>query len=147
MPMTTHTPPTTSTIAPLASPSRSWVINSAPSYTVPTLPPSPTLPSSALPVLFVEGTRRPIALSRCRRAPLGLPLHPFDHPALSFCILSRTDIILFHTRTDIIFFLDRTELILGSVDLCSWSSQTPLQHTAILLGSSSLKLFRKHDKA
>jgi len=41
LPMTTHTPPTTSAITPLASPSRSWVTNSTPSYTVPTLPPSP----------------------------------------------------------------------------------------------------------
>jgi len=49
LPMTTHTSPTTSAQPPLASPSRSWVTNSTPSYTVPTLPPSPTLPSSALP--------------------------------------------------------------------------------------------------
>jgi hypothetical protein len=32
-------------------------------------------------------------------------------------------------------------------DLCSWSSHTPLQQTAILLGSSPPKLLRKHDKA
>ena len=31
--------------------------------------------------------------------------------------------------------------------LCSWSSHTPLQQTAILLGSSPPKLLRKHDKA
>jgi len=54
LPMTTHTHPMTSAIALLASPSRSWLIIPAPSYTVPTLPPSPTLPSSALPVLFVD---------------------------------------------------------------------------------------------
>jgi len=54
LPMTTHTPPTTSSIAPLASPSRSGVMNPTPSYTVPTLPPSPTVSSSALPALFVD---------------------------------------------------------------------------------------------
>ena len=32
-------------------------------------------------------------------------------------------------------------------DLCSWPSHTPLQQTAILLGSSPPKLLRKHDKA
>jgi len=32
-------------------------------------------------------------------------------------------------------------------DLCSWSLHTPLQQTAILLGSSPPKLLRKHDKA
>jgi len=32
-------------------------------------------------------------------------------------------------------------------DLCSWSSHTPLQQTAILLGSIPPKLLRKHDKA
>jgi len=32
-------------------------------------------------------------------------------------------------------------------DLCSWSSHTPLQQTAILVGSSPPKLLRKHDKA
>jgi len=32
-------------------------------------------------------------------------------------------------------------------DLCSWSSHTPLQQTAILLGSRPPKLLRKHDKA
>jgi len=57
--MTTHTSPTTSAIAPLASPSRFWVTNSTPSYTVPTLPPSLTLPSSALPALFVDMTSAP----------------------------------------------------------------------------------------
>jgi len=31
--------------------------------------------------------------------------------------------------------------------LCSWSSHTPLQQTAILLGSSLPELLRKHDKA
>jgi len=56
---TTHTPPTTSAIAPLASPSRSWVMNHTPSYSVPTFPPSPTLPSSALPALFVDMTSAP----------------------------------------------------------------------------------------
>jgi len=59
LPMTTHTPPTTSAIAPLASPSRSWVMNSTSSYTVPTRPPSSTLPSSALPALFVDMTSAP----------------------------------------------------------------------------------------
>jgi len=54
LPMTTHTPPMTSAIAPLASPSRSWVMNPTPFYTVLTLPPSPTLPSSVLPALFVD---------------------------------------------------------------------------------------------
>jgi len=54
LPMTTHTPPKTSAIAPLASPSRSWVMNLTPSYTVPTLPHSPTLSSSALPALFAD---------------------------------------------------------------------------------------------
>ena len=54
--MTTHSPLMTNTIAPLASPSRSWVINSTPSYTVPTLPSSLTLPSSALPALFADLT-------------------------------------------------------------------------------------------
>jgi len=57
--MTTHTPPTTSAIAPLVVPSRSWVMNPTPSCTVPTLPPSPTLPSSALPALFVDMTSAP----------------------------------------------------------------------------------------
>jgi len=32
-------------------------------------------------------------------------------------------------------------------DLCSWSSHTPLQQTAILLGSRAPKLLHKHDKA
>jgi len=32
-------------------------------------------------------------------------------------------------------------------DLCSWFLHTPLQQTAILLGSSPPKLLRKHDKA
>jgi len=32
-------------------------------------------------------------------------------------------------------------------DLCSWSSHTPLQQTAILLGSNAPKLLRKHEKA
>jgi len=32
-------------------------------------------------------------------------------------------------------------------DLCSWSSRTPLQQTAILLGFRPPKLLRKHDKA
>jgi len=54
LPMTTHTPSTNSAIAPLASLSRSWVLNPTPSYTVPTLSPSPTLSSSALPALFVD---------------------------------------------------------------------------------------------
>ena len=53
-PTTTHTPPTTNAIAPLAFPSRSWVMNPTPSYTVPTLPTSPILPSLTLPVLFVD---------------------------------------------------------------------------------------------
>ena len=53
-PTTTHTPPTTNAIAPLAFPSRSWVLNPTPSYTVPTLPTSPILPSLALPALFVD---------------------------------------------------------------------------------------------
>ena len=61
LPMTTHTPSTTDAIAPLASPSRSWVTNPTPSYTVPTVPPSPTLPSSALPVLFVDMTSAPVS--------------------------------------------------------------------------------------
>ena len=52
--------------------------------TVPTLSPSPTLPSSALPALFVEGARRPSALAQGRRAPLGLHSHPFDHSAPTF---------------------------------------------------------------
>jgi len=56
LPMTTHTPPMTNAIAPLAFPSRSWVTNLTPSYTVPTHLPSPTLPSSALPALFVDMT-------------------------------------------------------------------------------------------
>jgi len=46
----------TNAIAHLASPSRSWVINSTPSYTAPTLPPSHSLPSSALPALFADIT-------------------------------------------------------------------------------------------
>jgi len=54
--MTTHTPTMTNAIAPLAFPSRSLVINSTPSYTAPTLPPSLTLPSSALPTLFADMT-------------------------------------------------------------------------------------------
>jgi len=57
--MTTLKPPTTSAIAPLAFPSRLWVTNCTPSYTVPTHPPSLTLPSSALPVLFVDMTSAP----------------------------------------------------------------------------------------
>jgi len=36
--LATHTPPMTNAIAPLAFQSRSWVINSTPSYTAPTLP-------------------------------------------------------------------------------------------------------------
>jgi len=52
--MTTLTPSMTNAIAPLAFPSRSWVTNFTPSYTVPTHPPSLTLPSSALPTLFVD---------------------------------------------------------------------------------------------
>jgi len=59
LPMTTHTPPMTNVIAPLAFPSRSWVTNFTPSYTVPTYPPSLTLPSSALPALFVDMTSVP----------------------------------------------------------------------------------------
>jgi len=59
LPMTTHTPPMTNFIVSLAFPSRSWVTNSTPFYTVPTLPPSPTLPSSALPALFVDLTSAP----------------------------------------------------------------------------------------
>ena len=51
---TLHTPPATTVIAPLVSPSRSWVMNPTPSYTVTTLPPSPTLQSSTLPALFVD---------------------------------------------------------------------------------------------
>jgi len=54
--MTTLTPPTTNAIAPLAFPSRLWVTNYTPSYTVPTYPPSLTLPSSALPAIFVDMT-------------------------------------------------------------------------------------------
>ena len=54
LPMTTYTPPPTSAIVPLAFPFRSWVMNHTPSYTVPTLPPCPTLPSLALPALFVN---------------------------------------------------------------------------------------------
>ena len=53
-PTTTHTSPTTNAIAPVASPSRSLVTNSIPSYTVPTLPTSSILPSLALPALFVD---------------------------------------------------------------------------------------------
>jgi len=56
LPITTHTPRTTNAIAPLAFPSRLWVMNSTPSYTSPTLPPSLTLPSSALPALFAHLT-------------------------------------------------------------------------------------------
>jgi len=65
LPMTTHTPPTTNAIVPLAFPSRLRVTNSTPSHTVPTLPPSPTPPSSptlsssALPALFVDMTSAP----------------------------------------------------------------------------------------
>jgi len=57
--MTTLTPPMTNAIAPLAFPSRMWGTNCTPSYTVPTHPPSLTLPSSALPVLFVDMTSAP----------------------------------------------------------------------------------------
>jgi len=60
LPTTTHTPPTYSAVAPLDSPSRSRVMNPTPSYTVPTLPPSPTLPSSALPALFVDMISAPV---------------------------------------------------------------------------------------
>jgi len=35
---------------------------------------------------------------------------------------------------------------LRGYDLCSWSSHTPLQQTAILLGSRPPKLLQKHDK-
>ena len=59
LPMTTHTPPMTNAISPLAFPIRSWVTSSTPSYTVPTLFPSPTLPSSALPALFIDMTSAP----------------------------------------------------------------------------------------
>jgi len=59
LPMTTLTPPMTNAIAPLAFPSRLFVTNFTPSYTVPTHPPSLTLPSSALPVLFVDMTSTP----------------------------------------------------------------------------------------
>jgi len=52
LPMTTHSPPMTNAIAPLAFPSRLCVTNSTPSYNAPTLPPSFTLPSSALPDPF-----------------------------------------------------------------------------------------------
>ena len=55
-PMTTHTPLMTNVIVPLASLSRSWVMNSTPSYTAPTLPPSLTPPSSALSALFADMT-------------------------------------------------------------------------------------------
>ena len=54
LPITTHTPPTISAIAPVAFSFRSWVMNPKPFYTVPTLPPSPTLSSSVLPALFVD---------------------------------------------------------------------------------------------
>jgi len=76
LPMTTHTSLMTNDITPLAFPSRSWVINSTPSYTAPSFPPSPTLPSSALPALFAYTT-----------SALGLhtphfhkPLFPSDPP-------------------------------------------------------------------
>ena len=46
-------------IAPLAFSSRSWITNSSPSYTVPTLPPDLTLPSSALPAPFIDMTSAP----------------------------------------------------------------------------------------
>jgi len=59
LPMTTLTPPTTNAIAPLALPSRLWVTNCTPSYTVPTHPPSLTLPSLALPALLVDMTSAP----------------------------------------------------------------------------------------
>jgi len=81
LPMTTLTPPMTNAIAPLAFPSRLWVTKCTPSYTVPTHLPSLTLPSVALPALFVEGARRMSSLSPGRRAPLGLPLHPSDPSA------------------------------------------------------------------
>jgi len=58
-PTTTHTPPTTNAIDPLAFPSRSWVMKPTPSYTFPTLPTSPTLPSLALPALFVDSISVP----------------------------------------------------------------------------------------
>ena len=41
---TTHTPSATNAIAPLAFPSRSWVMKPTPYYTVPTLSTSPILP-------------------------------------------------------------------------------------------------------
>ena len=59
LPMTTLTSHMTNAIAPLALPFRSWVMNPKPSYTVPTHPPSLTLPSSALPALFVDMTSAP----------------------------------------------------------------------------------------
>ena len=59
LPMTTHSPRMTNAITPLAFPSRSWVTNSSPSYTAPTLLPSLTLPSSAVPALFVDMTSAP----------------------------------------------------------------------------------------
>ena len=59
LPMTTHTPPMTNPIVSLAFPSRSWVTNSTPFYTVPTLPPSLILPSSALSALSLDMTSAP----------------------------------------------------------------------------------------
>ena len=91
--MTTHTPPMTNAIGPPAFPSRTWVMNSTPSYTAPTRPPSLTQPSSAVPALFAKGSRLHSALARCLRAPLGLPLHPSDPstPTKSFFFPTRTD--------------------------------------------------------
>jgi len=57
--ISTLTPLMTNAIAPLAFPSRLWVTNCTPSYTVPTLPPSLTLPSSALLALSVDMTSVP----------------------------------------------------------------------------------------
>ena len=59
LPMTTLTPSMTNAIAPLAFPSRLWVTNCTPSYTVPTHPPSLTPPSSVLLALFVDMTSTP----------------------------------------------------------------------------------------
>jgi len=56
LPMTTHTHPMMNALVSLAFPSRSWVMNSTTFYTAPILPPSLSLPSSALPVLFAALT-------------------------------------------------------------------------------------------
>jgi len=54
--MTTHIPLMTSATAPLAFPSRSWVMNSTLFYTALTLPLSLILPSLALPAPFADMT-------------------------------------------------------------------------------------------